>query len=311
MPIPSFQEIMLPLLKLASQQSELRINEAIERLASLFNITAEERRQLLPSGTQRIFNNRVGWAKTYLKEAGLIVSPQRGLISITDDGRYTLSLNPRHIDKAYLLRFQTFIEFLNRKSLLLENGDSQQIEFDTDVLPGSTPEELIANAYLNHKETVKALLLERLLQGSFSFFEQVVVDLMLKLGYGGSRQDAGTAIGKTGDEGIDGLINQDRLGLETIYLQAKRWQFNHTVGRPDIQKFAGALVGKSRKGVFITTSSFSREARTYAENLSELRIILIDGEQLCELMWESELGVETFDVLKLKRINGDYFDESS
>lgn len=305
MTIPDYQTLMLPVLKLASDGKEHKFSQAVEELADKFNLSTEERNELLPSGSQAVFNNRVGWARSYLKQAGLLASPRRGLFTITKTGNELLATNPSRIDVSTLEQFPEFIEFKNRKK---EKGDQDE----AGVTPAPekestlTPEDALASAYNMLRLTLESEILIAVKESSPSFFERVVVDLLVKMGYGGNRQDAGRALGKSGDGGIDGIINEDRLGLDVIYIQAKRWE--GVVGRPEIQKFAGALQGqRARKGVFITTSSFTKEAREYA-SVIETKIILIDGGHLSKLMAEHNVGVSTVGQYEVKKLDSDYFD---
>jgi len=304
MPIPDYQTLMLPVLKLAADGKEHKFSEAVEELADKFGLTTEERNELLPSGSQAVFNNRVGWARSYLKQAGLLASPRRGFFTITRTGIELLAINPLQVDASTLERYPEFIEFKNRKK---DKGEGE-----TELISSSeqelilTPEDALASAYNKLSSALESEILGALKESSPSFFERVVVDLLVKMGYGGNRQDAGRALGKSGDGGIDGIINEDRLGLDVIYIQAKRW--DGVVGRPEIQKFAGALQGqRARKGVFITTSSFTKEAREYTAVI-ESKIILIDGEHLSKLMAEHNVGVSTVGQYEVKKLDSDYFD---
>ena len=298
---------MLPLLRLASDGREHRFRDAVEQLASEFGITVVERAELLPSGTAPIFDNRVGWARTYLKQAGLLLSPKRGLFQITEAGRALLAENPPQIDAALLDRYEPFREFKSRRR------DKSEGDVDRAIKPSlqepatdQTPEDALAAAYQKFRRNIEGELLEQVKATSPAFFERLVIDLLVAMGYGGSRQDAGRAIGRSGDEGIDGIIKEDKLGLDVIYVQAKRWE--GTVGRPEIQKFAGALQGqRANKGVFITTSEFSREAEEYANVISS-KIILIDGARLAGLMVDHNVGVAPVGLYELKRVDSDYFE---
>ena len=301
MAIPNYQTLMLPVLKLASDQEEHKLREAVEELADEFALSGDERNELLPSGNQAVFNNRVHWARTYLKQAGLLAAPKRGFFQITDNRLSLLAENPDMVNVSLLERYPEFQEFRSRRK------DKTNDEDEGIGTPTETPEDTLASAYKAIQRKVEEEILDSILQSSPSFFERLVVDLLVKMGYGGNRQDAGRALGKSGDGGIDGIINEDRLGLDVIYIQAKRWE--GTVGRPEIQKFAGALQGqRARKGVFITTSGFSKEAVEYA-SLIESKIILIDGARLALLMTEHDVGVSTSGVYEVKKIDSDYFDE--
>jgi restriction system protein len=300
MPIPDYQTIMLPLLKFLSDGQVHSLREAVENLAKEFQLSEEERKKLLPSGKQPVFSNRVGWGRTYLKKAGLIKSIRHGYFAITDEGKKVLSKSPEHIDTKYLEQFPEFVEFKQSKKVAEPPANST---------PGKTnPEEVLETAYQEIQETVASELLRTVKGCSPEFFERLVVDLLLKMGYGGSRKEAGEAIGNTGDGGIDGIIKEDKLGLDIIYIQAKRWT-NGIVGRPEIQKFAGALQGqRARKGIFITTSNFSKEALEYVRNIDS-KITLIDGQLLAELMVEHNVGVSPVASYEIKKIDNDYFTE--
>jgi len=300
MPIPNYESIMLPLLKQVADGKIHSLQEVREKLADHFKLTSDELRLRFPSGTL-VFNNRVAWAKTYLKQSGLIENLKRGHFCITKRGLEVLNSNPPGIDADYLNQFPEFRAFRQR------NRKKQKEDIDIKHHEELTPEEAIETAYQTIKEELKRELLEQIKTCSPAFFERLVIDLLLKMGYGGSLADAGKAIGMSGDGGIDGIIKEDKLGLEIVYIQAKRWE--NTVSRPEIQKFAGALQGKrARKGIFITTSSFSDRAKEYARTI-DTRIILIDGDLLTELMIDYNVGISTKTNYELKRIDSDYFIE--
>jgi restriction system protein len=302
MTVPDYQSIMLPLLELASDGNEHSLRSAYDDLATTFGLTDDERNELLPSGRQSTFENRVGWARTYLKKAGLLSSPKRGHFKITSVGLDVLKSNPRGINVAFLRQYPEFVEFQTGGNKH-ESGISE-VSADDDV----TPEEAMETSYLKLRDELASELLETILGCSASFFERLVVDLLVKMGYGGTRKDAGMAIGRSGDGGIDGIINEDRLGLDVVYIQAKRWE--NSVSRPEIQKFAGALMGQqAKKGVFITTAAFSKAAEEYVSKIDS-RIILIDGEMLAQLMIDYDLGVSPVATYALKRVDLDYFNES-
>lgn len=299
MAIPDFQTIMRPLLEFAADGNPHSIREAREVLAQRFRLTEEEKKSLLPSGRQRIFDNRVAWAKVYLNHAGLLDTPQRGQFKISERGRKALKEAPERITINYLMQFPEFADF--------RSTPKKPKTTTTEALgqeEGETPEEMLESAQQRLQTDLAAELLSQVKKCSPQFFERLVVELLLKMGYGGSREEAGEAIGTVGDEGIDGLINEDRLGLDTIYLQAKKWEA--TVGRPEIQKFVGALHGKrAKKGVFITTSSFSSEASDYVKNIDS-KVVLIDGQQLANLMIDFNVGVDPVATYEVKRIVSDY-----
>lgn len=304
MPIPDYQTLMLPLLKNAANHEQLAMKDAVRFISDEFGLNDEERNKLLDSGMQRVINNRIGWARTYLSKAGLISYPKPGLISITERGKDLLRSSPKRIDNNTLLKYPEFAEF-KKKGASNDNGASVETLklWDNE----RTPEEELHKSSLALKQALMEEILSKVKSASPAFFEELVVDTLVKMGYGGSRKEAGQAIGKSRDEGIDGIINEDRLGLDVIYIQAKRWDGN--VGRPEIQKFAGALQGKrAKKGVFITTSDFTAEAKDFARNIDS-NIVLISGSQLSELMWDYEVGIVTEAVIHLKKIDLEYFGE--
>ncbi len=303
MAIPDYQTCMLPFLRHLADGGEHTLRETEDSLAQHFGLTPAERGELLPSGQQGVFKNRVGWARTYLKKAALIESPKRGVFKITERGVKTLASSPPKIDARYLEQFPEFIEF--RDAAKPENGGVVTAELPQAT---TTPEESIELAYQGLRAQLAAELLSRILSCSPTFFEQLVVELLVKMGYGGSRRDAGERIGQSGDGGIDGIIKEDRLGLDTIFIQAKRWQ--GSVGRPEIQKFVGALQGqRAKKGVFITTSSYTADAADYATRI-DTKVVLIDGKQLAGLMIDFDVGVAPAATYVVKRIDSDYFEES-
>ena len=300
MPIPDYQTVMLPLLRLTVDSSDHRLSEAVERLGPEFGLTNIEMDELLPSGTSTVFGSRVGWAKTYLRQAGLLEPAKRGIFRITARGRSLLAEDPKRISVTMLDRYEEFRAFKSRKKGSIDLDSTEAADM------GETPEEALASAHNKLRKRLENDLLDQIKSASPAFFEGLVVDLLVRMGYGGSRQDAGRAVGRSGDGGIDGIINEDKLGLDLIYIQAKRWE--GVVGRPEIQKFAGALQGqRANKGVFITTSNFTREAQDYAD-LINTKIILIDGERLSSLLVDHNVGVTPVGVYEIKRIDTDYFD---
>ena len=298
MPIPDFQSVMLPLLRFCGDGKEHTNREALEALAKDFNLTEDELKQLLPSGQQRVFDNRVAWARAHMKMAGLLENTRRGVFHITTRGKEVLSQNLTGINLNFLRQYPEYQEAREKPK------DSLPIK-EEEV---QTPEEQIEQAYELLRENLSCELLSQLKTVSPAFFEKVVVEVLVKMGYGGSLKDAGKAIGRSGDEGIDGIINEDRLGLDSIYIQAKKW--DGTISRPEIQKFAGALQGKrARKGIFITTSDFSAGAREFVTNIDS-KIILIEGKQLAGLMIEYGVGVSNEAVYELKKMDSDFFTDS-
>jgi restriction system protein len=309
MPIPDYQTLMYPLLKLAENGKSRRIRDSIVLLVNQFSLTEEEKKALLPSsGSETVFNNRVRWACTYLKQAKLLESLQRGVFKITPRGKELLHSGISKIDNSVLEQYPEFQAFKNRKKKKEVSDATELIESSTES--NQTPEDQIDSAYQIIKKGIQKELLENIIRSSSSFFERLVIDLVVSMGYGGSRLDAGKAVGKSGDEGIDGIINEDKLGLDVIYIQAKCWREKSVVGRPEIQKFAGALQGqKARKGIFITTSSFTQQALNYVSTIDS-KIILIDGDRLSNLMFEHSVGVSNAGVYELKKIDSDYFEEN-
>jgi restriction system protein len=305
MPIPDYQTVMLPLLRFLSDGREHTLGECVEAVANEFKLTPEERIQFLPSGTSTVIGNRVGWARTYMKKAGLLESPRRGVFRITERGTQALSTKPNRIDVKFLDQFPEFVEFRT-----LRADDEPVSSSATSVatpVASATPEEALEDAYDRLRAGLESELLQRVMGASPAFFERLVIDLLVRMGYGGSFRDAGQAIGRSGDGGIDGIIKEDRLGLDVIYVQAKRWE--SSVGRPEIQKFAGALQGhRARKGVFITTSSFSKDAHEYVDRI-ESKIVLIDGATLSRFMVDSGVGVSLVTSYDVKRVDSDYFSE--
>jgi restriction system protein len=304
MSVPGFQDLMLPLLQLAADKKEHTLAASREELAKKLGLTDEDVAQLLPSGRQTVFANRVAWCKVYMTRAGLFSSVKRGHFQITERGLSVLAEKPARVDIKFLDRFPEFVEFRTKK----DHADDTTSD-DEATESAATPEETLESAYQRIRRDLAAELLDRVKKSSPAFFEQLVVTLLLRMGYGGSRQDAGKAIGRSGDEGIDGVIHEDRLGLDVIYIQAKRWDGKVKVGRPDIQKFVGALHGKrARKGVFLTTSEYSPDARDYAAGIDS-KVALIDGHQLAELMIDFDLGVSSATSYTVKKIDSDFFGE--
>jgi restriction system protein len=308
MPIPDYQTLMLPVLRLAAK-GEQRVPDVAERVADEFGLSLEERETPLPSGRQRVLNNRIHWAKFYMSKAGLISSPARGRFVATEEGRKLLATNPDQINVALLMQLPSFREFY--KSEREPAVDNVDVVLDNKAIKSGsiTPEEQIETAYQALQSALRADLLERIAQNTPSFFEQVIVDLLVAMGYGGSHKNAASQLGRSGDGGVDGVINEDRLGLDRVYVQAKRFAPGNTVGRPEVQAFVGSLVGLgATKGVFVTTSTFSPQAREFVQHLSQ-RIILLDGQSLADLMIEHGVGVRTSRAIEFKRLDEDFFSE--
>jgi restriction system protein len=299
---------MRPLLELAADGHDHVFRDAINQIANRFQLTAEDREQRTPNGKQRLLDNRLGWAKTYLIKSGLLEGPRRSVFKITARGQEALA-SGQTIDNRYLRRFPEFIEFFGgRGETDPTDEDGLAVSAAAPLVPERTPEELIESGYRQLENALAYELLDRVQASTPEFFERLVVDLLVAMGYGGSLGDAGQAIGRAGDQGIDGIIKEDRLGLDVIYIQAKRWT-SGTIGRPEIQQFAGALQGqRARKGVFISTAKFTSDAKQYAASI-DTRIVLIDGTELARLMIRHGVGVTTTARYELKRIDSDYFSD--
>jgi restriction system protein len=310
MAIPTYEQCMLPVIRVLADNEPKHRTQLSDMMADHFGLSVEEREQLLPSGKATIIKSRTGWALTYLKQAAIVASPKRGWYTLTQRGKDVLASNPQQVDSAYLQKFPEFLEFRARsRTDADESTETAPAAPKAPVAtPGLDPEEALEDAYLRLRAEVEAELLETVKAGSPQFFERLVIDLLVQMGYGGSREEAARAVGRSGDGGIDGVIDEDRLGLDVIYVQAKRWE--GSVGRPEIQKFAGALQGqRAKKGVFITTSHFTKEAEDYAARI-ESRIVLIDGRRLATLMFDANVGVAPRVSFTVKTIDGDYFEDS-
>ncbi len=303
MAIPTYEDLLLPFLVLIEDGNIHPMREVIDKLADRFRLTPKEREEMLPSGARK-FDIRVWFARLYLARAGLIESPERGRVRITSRGQSFLANRPKILRIKDLEQFE---EFRTWRATMEQSRARKKRSRNPEVFTGQTPEEMLDAAYHEHRRALVSELLEILHNVSPSFFEKLVVQLLVRMGYGGSFEDAAQAVGRSGDAGVDGIIKEDRLGLDVVYIQAKRW--NQPIGRPELQKFAGALQGhRARKGVFITTSTFTREAREYAQKI-DLCIVLVDGQQLAEYMIDHNLGVTTAATYALKRIDRDFFEE--
>lgn len=302
MTIPDFQSLMLPLLTFLADGQEHSTKDSLNYLADKFSLTEEQRQEMLPSRNQTIFYNRVTWAKAHLKMAALVENTKRGSFKITSNGLELLKQNPTIINLKFLRQIPAYIETAEG----WRNNSSETEISEIETAETKTPEEILESGYLNIRKTLAQELLSKVKTCSPLFFENLVVELLVKMGYGGSLKDAGKAIGKSGDEGIDGIIKEDKLGLDVIYIQAKRWE--GSVGRPEIQKFVGALAGQgAKKGIFITTSRYTPDATSYVPR-NETKIVLLDGEQLAQLMIDYNLGVTTQITYEVKKMDTDYFE---
>jgi restriction system protein len=301
MPVPDYQSLMLPVLKAASK-GEVRFSDAVQKLAEALDIPEEDLEELLPSGQQTVFANRVGWAKTYLKKAGLLEYTRRGYFCITERGRKALDSGTVQIDNKFLSQFEEFQQF---RSKTLEQDESNDISETEDV---STPDEIMRSAHQEINKALASELIDRILKAPPDFFERLIVKLLVSMGYGGSVKDAGKVLGRSGDDGVDGVIDQDALGLDRVYVQAKRYAPGNNIGASAIRDFFGSLDRhKASKGLFVTTSSFSSSAKETAEFLSK-RIVLIDGTQLAKLMIRYDVGCRIEETLHLKKIDEEFFE---
>jgi len=300
MAIPDYQSVLMPLLKIAGDGQPHKFSDACDFLSQHFNVSNEELKELLPSGTYPKFRNRVGWAKTYLNKAGLIEYPSRGAFAITQRGKDVLNSGIENIDNAFLRQYPEFLEFV--KGTSKDDNDENGTKPDKE-----TPDEPLETAYQELQASLAQDLLKQTKNCTPLFFERLVIDLLVSMGYGGSIEDAGQVVGKSGDEGIDGIIKEDRLGLGIVYVQAKKWDDTNPISRPEIQKFVGALEGKNaQKGVYITTGKFSAPAKEYVKNLKS-KIVLIDGKQLAQYMIDFNVGVSRRQIYEVKKIDMDYF----
>jgi restriction system protein len=306
--VPDFQTLMLPVLRLAAQ-TETRIAECAAKIAAEFGMSGDDIGELLPSGKQTRFKNRLNWAKSYLGQAGLIETTKRGYFRATKAGLDVLRSGVARIDRNYLEQFPSYLEFKTRSG----QGSDEEASIASTTASAQTPktpEERIDAAALEIDSQLRTQLLLQIMQASSSFFESLIVDLLVAMGYGGDRTEAGRRIGGTGDGGVDGVIDQDALGLDMVYLQAKRYKADNPIGEGQIREFSGALLGKgASKGVFVTTSAFSKSARSFADAMRQQRLVLIDGEELTRLMIKHNVGVRSERVIELKKVDLDYFEE--
>ena len=297
MPLPDFQSFLLPALRVFADGKPHGLREAREYVSQQLQLDPDSRALLLADRRTPVYVSRTDWAITYLHRAGALARPERGVYQITERGRELLGRNPERLTAKHLMEFPEFREFVQVKK-----GPDPPPNGDVE-----SPEERLANAWKQLRESLAKEILDKLRQVSPAYFEKIVVDLLVAMGYGGSVEDAASVLGRAGDEGIDGMIKEDKLGLDAVYVQAKRWSQN--VGRPEVQAFAGSLEGaRARKGVFITTSDFTPDAREYVKRI-EKKIVLIDGRQLAELMIDHDVGVTVAHTYKLKRLDSDYFEE--
>ncbi len=309
MPIPTYDALMLPVLRRSAEKT-WTMRDLTARIADDLALSEEDRSVQIPSGAETVIASRVHWAKFYLKHAGLIEQPKRGSIRISSKGMAVIAENPTKIDLPFLKEIPEFLAFYSPAKVRSEDVIPSDQTMVADADPSRTPEEQIVAASTLLDEAVRDALLARILEGTPQFFEKLIVDLLLAMGYGGSRSDAGERIGGTGDGGIDGVIREDHLGLDKIYLQAKRYKAGNTVGSETVQSFIGALVGRSaQKGVLITTSAFTKAAIIAANQAGSFRIVLIDGRELTKLMVAFNVGVRVAQTVEIKRVDLDYFED--
>jgi restriction system protein len=306
--IPDYQTLMLPLLETLSDQKEHELQDLILKLSEIFKLSDDERKELLPSGNQEIINNRVGWARTYLKKANLLSSPRRATFAITQQGLEILKKKPKKIDVKFLQGLEDFKKWQTSYQTNYQNRKEEGQNIIPEIENGKTPEELLDYSFQKLRDELASELIERIKNCSPTFFERLVIDLLIKMGYGGSRKEAGQIIGKSGDGGIDGIIKEDKLGLDTIYVQAKKWENTVPVGQ--VRDFAGSLLSKkAKKGIFISTSNYPKGAYEFVNSI-EPKIVLIDGKELAELMIQHNVAMATKSIYEIKKLDLDYFEEA-
>lgn len=299
---PTFEDYIDPLLRLVADAGPVKKRDYEDRLADVMELGETERSEMIPSGKSQKFRHRIGWAATHLRKAKLVASPVKATLQITPRGIEVLNDSPSRVDVEYLKRFPEHLEFVSHK-----RGKKTINPDPGKTTPTDPPLERLEDAFAEYQDTLASDLLEQIMLAPPDFFEQLVVEVLVAMGYGGTLQDAGQAIGKSGDGGIDGVIKEDRLGLDSIFIQAKRWTNN--VQTPEIQKFAGALLGRgANRGVFITASDFSPGARAYVNQI-QTKIVLINGQELADLMIEYGVGVIDEQTYRVKRIDPEYFGE--
>lgn len=305
MSVPDYQLLMRPILKAIADGKECSLSICADRIAKDLNLTTQDMEELLPSARQTVLYNRVGWSKFYMSKAGLIEVTKRGFFKITERGITVLKSNPEKVDNTVLIKFKEFADWKQKSSETELDAKSSNDSEKTS----KNPEELIERSHATLTAALRSEVLDNVLQLSPSFFERLIIDLLLAMGYGGGRLEMGKSLGKSGDGGVDGVIKEDELGLDLIYVQAKRYEPGNTIGRPAIQGFSGSLDGfNASKGIFVTTSTFAQTAVDYTEKVSK-RIILIDGNRLADLMIKHNVGVRIKNVFEIKKIDEDYFVE--
>lgn len=303
--IPSYQVFMRPFLEIvnAAGGQEVKLRDVINHIADSFQLTEEERQERLPSGKQTVLDNRIGWARTYLTKAGLLEVTRRAHFVITERGQNAISNPNTVIDNQYLKQFDEFIAFKDQK-----NGQSELGESSQSIAEETTPDEVLRAAYKQINDALASEILARTRKVSPAFFEPLLIDLLLAMGYGGTGEGMAHTLGKSGDNGVDGVINQDPLGVDQVYIQAKRYADGNNISAGDIRDFFGALnLKKAQKGIFITTSDFTPSAVQTAKDLG-MRIVLINGKELAKLMLRYNIGSRDEQVIYLKRIDEEFFE---
>lgn len=307
MAVPKFYEFFPFVMKNLSNGEIFSVKQIRTLVFDNMHLTEEDRSVLLPSGKQRTADNRVNWALTYLRKAGLVERPSTGKYQISSIGKAALQEVGYNITLEYLDKFKSFREFH-----MVKPQSGQDSSECINAITDGSPQDTMDIAFRQINDELAANLLQAIMEHSPQFFEKLVVELLVKMGYGGAFEEAGIAVGQSGDEGIDGIIREDKLGFSSIYIQAKRWNTETTVGRPEVQKFVGALAGQGAlKGLFITTAQFTKEAKNYVNKQSATKVVLVDGEKLAKLMIEFDVGVSTLNTYSIKKIDSDFFDEDT
>lgn len=312
MSVPKYDEMYREFLEILSDGNSYKISDIRKQLADKLCLSTDDLKEMLPSGKQPLFNNRVNWTCTYLKQADLIENTARGIYHLTDLGAKILSENPERIDNNFLSQFETFRNYISHPSGEKSEPTDNPNQIGSSIsLHSQTPQDTLEEAYKKINDTLAEDILSEVMKQTPTFFEHLVVKLLTKMGYGGFLKDSGVVTQRSGDEGIDGIIREDKLGFDMIYIQAKRWEQNSTIGRPAVQGFVGALAGKgATKGLFITTAKFTKEAKEYVSQQHATKIVLVDGVTLAKLMIEYNVGVSIEATYEVKKIDSDFFNDA-
>lgn len=301
MSIPKYNEMYKEFLTFLYDGDVHKMVDVKDAVFKMKGLTESDKLILIPNGTQPLFENRIGWTRTYLKKAGLVVTVKRGFVSLTDEGKRVAANMPEVLDNEFLCQYDCFKRF--------KYPDKKSSETAENIEQNETPQDVLDRAHQEITATLAEDILSEIMKNSPEFFEHLVVMLLRKMGYGGAVEDSGMVVGQTGDEGIDGVIKEDKLGFNLIYIQAKRWDTEKAIGRPEIQKFVGALAGQgASKGLFITTAKFSQQARDYVKKKHTTKVVLVDGLTLAKLMIDYDLGVSTVSVYPIKKLDTDFFE---